>query len=60
MATPRPRMHPNVACIYGGVQNVQNHGVAVRVSIKDLEQMKKSVKIELVSYLWRVTVLLSF
>ena len=39
MAIPRLRIHPNVACIYGRVQNVQNHGVAVRVSIKNLEQV---------------------
>ena len=38
MAMPRLRMHPYVACIYGRVQNVQNHGVAVRVSIKDLQR----------------------
>ena len=41
MATPRLRMHPNVACIYGRVQNVQNHGVAVRVSMKDLQQINE-------------------
>ena len=32
-------MHPNEAYIYGRVQNVQNDGVAVRVSIKDLQQV---------------------
>ena len=46
MATPSLRMHPNVACIYGRVQNVQNHGVAVRVSIKDLEQVNEVLKLK--------------
>ena len=43
---PRLRMHPYVACIYGRVQNVQNNGVAVRVSIKDLQQENEVLKLD--------------
>ena len=38
---PRLRMHPNVTCIYGRVQNIQNNGVAVSVSIEDLQRENK-------------------
>ena len=45
MATPRLWMHPNVACIYGRVQTLQNHGVAVRVSIEDLELVNEVLRL---------------
>ena len=57
---PRLRMHPNVACIYGSVQNVQNHGVAVRVPIEDLERETILLGFnKLVSSLLRLTVLVN-
>ena len=60
MATPRLRMHPNVACIYGRVQNVQNHGVAVRVSMKDLQQINEALWLNQLVTCGGGTVLLSF
>ena len=57
---PRLRMHPNVACIYGSVQNVQNHGVAVRVSTEYLKRENIVLRFnKLISALLRPTVLVN-